>query len=115
MVKERIMQEKRRHKQISAAYTILPEKPPRGPGSESNVEATGWLAFLAYLAYLFVACRAVRSTQTPLAYTNIMRQFINALRLLIVIVSLVLIVVAVVAAGAPEEVARVLSQWPFVP
>lgn len=61
-----------------------------------------WLVFLAYLAYL----RAMRPQEAPEPGT---------LRLLIVVVGLILVVVALVAAGAPEQVAAVLHNWPVIP
>lgn len=61
-----------------------------------------WLVLLAYLAYL----RAMRPQQPVETRT---------LHTLIVTVGLVLVVVALVAAGAPEQVHKVLSSWPIIP
>jgi len=80
----------------NAAPKCRPQ-PKRSSGTTPN-----WLVFLAYLAYL----RSVRPQEPSEAKT---------LRLLIVIVGLLLVVVALVAAGAPEQVAAVLRNWPILP
>lgn len=88
-----VEKEREKYKAFHVRYTTRSLEADRTPS---------WIVFLAYLAYL----RAMRPQPTP---------EVRALRLLIVIVGLVLVVVALVAAGAPEKVGEVVSQWPIIP
>jgi hypothetical protein len=124
-IKEHVMQEKRGNKQAKAAPQAIGEKRThpwvlthelRSGNSRPLDHVEHWLAFLAYLAYLFLVYRSMQPTRSEPPYEmSGLGRLIGALRLLIAIVGIVLIVVALVAAAAPEEVVKVISQWPILP
>lgn len=119
------MQEKRGNKQAKVAPQAIGEKRTHpwvlfhelGSGNSRLFDhVEHWLAFLAYLAYLFLVYRSMQPTRSEPPYEmRGLGRLIGALRLQITIVGLVLIVVALVAAAAPEEVVKVVSQWPILP
>ena len=119
------MQEKQGNKQAKAAPQAIGEKgkhpwvlthKPRSGNSRPLDHVEHWLAFLAYLAYLFLVYRSMHPTRSEPPYEmRGLGRLIGALRLLIATAGMVLIVVALVAAAAPEEVVKVISQWPILP
>jgi hypothetical protein len=84
---------------------VVPEKYPKSNRSDPAPQpdkAPHWLILIAYLAYL----RAMRPRPIPET---------SALRILILTTGLVLVILALVIAGAPEQVAGVVANWPFLP
>jgi hypothetical protein len=119
------MKEKQRSKQAKAAPQATGEKGKhpwiltyelRSGNSRPLDHVEHWLTFLAYLAYLFFVYRSMQPMRSEPPYEmRGLGRLIGALRLLIAIAGMVLIVVALVAAAAPEEVVKVISQWPILP